>query len=130
MREGEVTQMLGYCGINCDNCRAYKGTVAGDMALLEQAAGSFWEGAFSAKDWVCLGCRPADQPFLAKFCAGCTIRACAVERGLANCAACPDYEGCSRLHDFLRGESKELIQTMALLRERFLDRGREPEGAA
>ncbi len=116
--------MIGYCGIDCGACRAYQGTVKGDMALLEQAAGAFWEGKFSAKDWACLGCRPADQPFLAKYCAGCAIRACAIERGLANCAACADYEGCARLRDFLHGESEALRRTMALLRERFLDRGK------
>lgn len=117
--------MIGYCGIDCANCRAYKGTVSGDMALLEQAAGSFWSGAYSAKDWVCLGCKPADQPFLAKFCAGCKIRSCAIGRGLASCAACSDFEGCTQLHEFIKGESEALVRTMTLLRERFLDRGRE-----
>lgn len=111
--------MLGYCGINCDNCRAYKGTVNGDISLLEKAAGSFWNGAFSAKDWVCLGCRPADQPFLAKFCAQCKIRACAIGK-VQNCAACTDFENCSQLHEFIEGESEEIVQRMMWLRERFL----------
>jgi hypothetical protein len=113
--------MLGYCGINCDKCPAYQGTVTGDMALLKQAAGSFWGGEYSAKDWVCLGCQPVDQPFLAKYCANCRFRACAAGKGIASCAACPDYEGCTPLQEFIRGEGEALIQTMALLRQRFLD---------
>ncbi len=112
--------MLGYCGINCEECPAYKGTVATDMSLLEKAAGSFWNGAYSAQEWVCLGCTPADQPFLAKFCAKCKIRDCAIEKGLPNCAACSDYETCKILHDFIKGESEALCQRMDLLRQRFL----------
>ena len=114
--------MLGYCGINCENCDAYKGTVNNDMALLEKAAGTFWNGAYSAKDWVCLGCTPANQPFLAKYCAECAIRKCAVNKGLFNCAACPDFENCTSLHDFIEGESDGRVErTMKLLRERFID---------
>ena len=79
---GREIQMLGYCGINCDNCRAYKGTVSGDLSLLQAAAGSFWNGAYQAKDWACLGCQPANQPFIAKYCAECGIRKCAVENQL------------------------------------------------
>lgn len=113
--------MLGYCGINCHNCPAYKGTVNSDISLLEKAAGSFWDGAYSAKEWVCLGCTPANQPFLGKFCAKCSIRVCAVNKGIPNCAACTNFENCTQLHDFINGESEELVQTMRLLRERFLD---------
>jgi len=114
--------MIGYCGINCHNCPAYKGTVNSDMSLLEKAARSFWNGAYSAKDWVCLGCQPADQPFLAKFCAKCDIRICAIKRKVQNCAACTEFENCSKLHDFIRSESEELVWRMKVLRERFLDR--------
>ena len=120
--------MLGYCGINCDRCSAYRGTVENDPALLEKAAGSYWDGAYSAKDWVCLGCRPADQPFLAKYCADCKIRACAVGHDVPNCAACGEYEECAILQDFMKGEGETLVKTMSLLRERFLDRGRQAAG--
>jgi len=112
--------MLGYCGINCYNCNAYRGTVDCDMALLEKVAGTCWSGAYSAKDWVCLGCRPADQPFLARYCAQCKIRACAIARGVPNCAACAGFEECRQLQEFLQGEGEVLVQKMRLLRERFL----------
>lgn len=112
--------MLGYCGIDCDACTAYKGTVTTDMSLLEKAAGSYWNGAYNAAEWVCLGCTPADQPFLAKYCAKCRIRDCAIAKGVPNCAACNSYETCATLKDFIQGESEALSQRMDLLRKRFL----------
>ncbi|MDD5265194.1 MAG: DUF3795 domain-containing protein [Candidatus Bipolaricaulis sp.] len=112
--------MLGYCGINCEECPAYQGTVTTDMSLLEKSAGSFWSGAYSAQEWVCLGCTPAEQPFLAKFCATCKIRVCAVGKGVPNCAACDGYESCALLHDFIKGESEVLCKRMEWLRGRFL----------
>lgn len=112
--------MLGYCGIDCDACLAYRGTVTSDSELLERAAGDFWHGAYSAKDWVCLGCTPADQGFLAAFCAKCGIRACAIDKGVQNCAACDDCESCDQLRDFIAGEESEpLALRMTWLRERF-----------
>jgi hypothetical protein len=112
--------MLGYCGINCTSCQAYQGTVNSDRKLLEKAAGSFWNGAYQAEDWVCLGCLPAEQPFLAKFCTDCKIRSCAIEKGVQNCAACAEFDECSKLHDFIQGESQDLVQKMKWLRERFV----------
>ncbi len=114
--------MLGYCGIHCDQCPAYLGTVNGDLSLLEKAARSFHNGAYAAQEWVCLGCQPADQAFLAGFCAQCQIRACAIGRRLQSCAACADFEGCDRIQGFLREEGERLTRVMQLLRRRFLDR--------
>jgi hypothetical protein len=112
--------MLGYCGINCNECAAYKGTVNTDVGLLEKAAGGYWNGAYSAQEWVCLGCTPADQGLLAKFCATCKIRGCAIGKGVQNCAACADYESCTMLKDFINGESEALCKRMEWLRGRFL----------
>jgi hypothetical protein len=114
--------MLGYCGIYCHNCSAYRGTVTRDMSLLEKVADKFGDGAYSAKDWICLGCQPADQLFLAKFCAKCGIRTCAIKKKVQNCAACDEFENCSKLHDFINAESEEIVWRMKSLRERFLDR--------
>lgn len=112
--------MLGYCGVNCSECPSYKGTVSHDLALLEKAAGSFSEGAYSVTEWVCLGCQPADQPILAKYCAKCQIRKCAIQKGVQNCAACDDFEKCPQIQDFISGE-EALVHKMTLLRQRYLD---------
>jgi len=113
--------MLGYCGVNCAECPAYQGTASSKIELLEKAARAFSNGADSAKEWTCLGCTPADQSFLAKFCATCKIRDCAIAKGVPSCAACDGYESCTLLHDFLRGESEVLCKRMEWLRGRFLE---------
>jgi hypothetical protein len=112
--------MLAYCGINCAECKAYKGTIQTDEGLLKQAAGAYWDGRYDPQEWVCLGCTPADQPFLAKYCATCSIRECAAAKGVPNCAACVEYDSCARLKEFLAGESPVLGQRMDWLRQRYL----------
>jgi hypothetical protein len=109
--------MLGYCGVNCAECPAYQGTVGSKMELLEKASQVFGNGAHSAKEWVCLGCTPADQAFLAKPCAACEMRTCAIAKGVQNCAACADYESCQRIQKIL--EPWGLSERMGWLRERF-----------
>jgi hypothetical protein len=85
--------------------------------LLEKAAQAFSNGADSAKEWVCLGCTPADQAFLAKPCAACKMRPCAIAKGVQNCAACADYESCQKIQTIL--EPWGLAQRMTWLRGRF-----------
>jgi hypothetical protein len=109
--------VLGYCGIDCAECTAYKGTIGSKIELLEKAAGKYQNGAYSAADWVCLGCTPADQPFLAKYCAGCEIRVCAIAKQVPNCAACTEYASCREIKDFMEGG--ELAQRMDWLHARF-----------
>ena len=111
--------MLGYCGINCHTCPAYQGTVNTRIDLLEKAVSEYGEGETTSKDWVCLGCPPADQQILATYCATCAVRACAVDKGVQNCAVCAEYKTCERIQQFLEGDSEELRQRMGWLRERF-----------
>ena len=112
--------MLGYCGIDCAECDAYKATVGTNIGLLEKVAGNFWNGACNAQEWVCLGCTPSNQQFLAKYCATCMVRTCAIAKGLQNCAACPEFEQCTDLKELIAGESEQLVQRMDWLRQRFL----------
>ena len=111
--------MLGYCGINCDTCPAYQGTVNTRVDLLKKAVSEYGKGKTTTNDWVCLGCSPADQRILAAYCVDCAIRACAVEKGAANCAVCAEYETCEKIKRFLEGGGEALRQRMAWLRQRF-----------
>lgn len=112
---------LGYCGIDCDQCPAYQGTISSDGALLKKVAGDSWQGASSASEWTCLGCTPANQGFLAKDCATCAIRDCAIAKGVQNCAACADYESCRTLRDESRANHPDVVaKRMDWLRQRFL----------
>ena len=119
--------MLGYCGINCHECKAYQGTVSTDLSLLKSAGDSYCEGKYQPEDWVCLGCTPANQKFIAKHCKECVIRKCAVEKKVENCAACTKYENCGKILNFINDdpneapEENELLIRMNLLHKRFLD---------
>jgi hypothetical protein len=66
-----------------------------------------------------LGRTPANQGFLATYCATCKVRACAIEKNVQNCAACADYDTCAEMKAVIARESKELSVRMTWLRERF-----------
>jgi hypothetical protein len=111
--------MLGYRGVNCPECSSYTTTTSADKDLLEKAAARSRASAHRAPAWGCLGCAPAGQQFLSKFCATCKVRACAIEKKLQNCAACAKYDACAEIKAILARESKELGLRMTWLRGRY-----------
>ncbi len=110
---------LAYCGMNCATCPSYTTTVHPDVDVLKKVEAD--SQAAGGLHWVCLGCTPKDQPVLAKYCATCDIRDCAIAKKVDNCAACDDFESCSRLRDFLKADNAQAIaKRMQWLRQRFL----------
>ena len=94
--------MIAYCGLLCTECPAYLATQANDQAALERVA-TQWRESFDAPDVTaqsinCDGCLQDDGHKCA-HCFECQIRACAIERELANCAHCADYS-CEKLEGF------------------------------
>ena len=87
-------QMLSFCGIDCAACPAYLATQANDIEKLTTLAGQWFEGATDYTIMLCDGCKGAGHTM--KWCAECSIRACAIERELENCAYCDEY-GCQKL---------------------------------
>ncbi len=114
--------MLGFCGINCTECLAYKATVTVDEKLMQRVVEKFGEGKATRNDWVCLGCLHSESGLIATYCASCAVRTCAVEHGAANCVVCPDYDGCEKLRSLFEDEGGDLAQRMAWLRDAFLAR--------
>jgi len=57
-----------------------------------------YEGEIAADDCWCNGCLSEKGPWMS-HCAECGIRACGVEKGVANCAHCSNY-GCDKLTEF------------------------------
>lgn len=99
-----MNEMIAYCGLNCAKCPAYVATKSGDPAALERVAAE-WRAAFNAPEItaasiVCDGCLATIDGRLSGYCGTCAIRACAIERGVVNCAACAEY-GCEKLEGFL-----------------------------
>lgn len=99
-----MTPMIAFCGLDCSKCEAYLATQANDEAEKERIAAQ-WRQQFSAPSITaayvtCDGCTDL-QGHAGGHCLECDIRACALERGVANCAHCTGYEGCDRLARFL-----------------------------
>jgi hypothetical protein len=95
--------MIAYCGINCDECPSYKGTITGDETLLAQMNEEFGDGKTDTIDFVCLGCKYDDVKLLATDCAHCAIRSCAKTKGKDFCATCDEFEICDTMKPY-RGD--------------------------
>ena len=112
-----MEKMLGYCGLDCLQCPAYKASQAGDQEALEQTA-AMWREQFNspqitAESIVCDGCKASGR--LSAYCHICEISKCAQEHGLETCAPCADY-GCDKLAGFLE-HAPEARQNLEALRK-------------
>jgi hypothetical protein len=97
-----MDQMLAYCGLVCTDCPAFIATQADDQAALERVAAQ-WREEYDApnitvESIICDGCLTTDGRKCA-HCFECDIRACAIERGAADCAHCDEY-GCEKIERF------------------------------
>ena len=98
-----MARMVAYCGLVCSDCEAYLVTQANDPVALERLAAK-WREQFdspeiTANTILCDGCPGTNGGRRIGYCATCEIRACALERGVANCAHCADYT-CAKLEGF------------------------------
>lgn len=98
-----MERMIAVCGLDCAKCEAYLATQANDEAAKERVAAK-WRKEYDAPHIdvayvTCDGCLAFDGR-LGGHCIECEIRACGVERGLPNCAHCPEYDSCKKLAGF------------------------------
>ena len=95
-----MEKMISFCGIVCTDCPARIATVENDVAKA-QALAKAWSKQFNATVTVdnvwCDGCLVGGKK--CGHCHECEIRACAKEKGVANCAHCADYS-CVKLTAF------------------------------
>jgi hypothetical protein len=120
-----MEKIIAHCGLDCAKCDAYVATQSGERAALERVAAK-WREQFSAPEMtadsiICDGCLAGDNGHrVAHYCTVCAIRACAMERGHANCAHCADYMHkdalCEKLKGFLEN-SPEARATLDGIRE-------------
>jgi hypothetical protein len=107
-----VDRIIGACGIVCSECPAYVATQADDADAIAKTAAE-WSAQFDAEikpeDIWCDGCF-AESGRVCVHAGECDIRACVVERELANCAHCDDY-GCEKITKFTEfaPEVKEVL---------------------
>ncbi len=85
--------MIGYCGLDCDQCEAFIATRNNDDALRVKVAAE-WAKQYGApikpEHINCTGCKSAGVKTY--YCDQlCEIRKCATRRAIGTCAECPDY---------------------------------------
>jgi hypothetical protein len=87
-----MEKMIAVCGLACTDCPAFIATQNDDDAKRRKVAESWSSEKFTltAEDINCDGCLTKGGRLVA-FCNDCEIRACGLERELANCAYCGDY---------------------------------------
>jgi hypothetical protein len=93
--------LIAKCGLDCAKCNAYQARLNNDQELRRKTAEQWsrdFHHDFKPEDIDCVGCQATEGVHVG-YCALCEIRACALQRGLATCAACPEY-GCPKLVAF------------------------------
>jgi hypothetical protein len=101
-------RIIAYCGLDCSDCDAYVATQSNDLEALERLAqrarDEFGLEDATPETTMCDGCLTESGRQIGS-CATCEIRACAVARGMPNCARCADYP-CDKLASFLAHETE------------------------
>jgi hypothetical protein len=98
-----MSKIIAYCGLVCSDCPAYIATQACDREALEKIVVQ-WREEYNAPDItlegvMCDGCLTGSRK--CAHCGECGIRACGLERGVPNCAACGEYP-CAKLEAFFK----------------------------
>lgn len=99
-----MSEMVAYCGLHCDECKAFKATQTRDIEWKKRIAKHWTEELkveFKPEEVDCCGCKSA---VLSGWCRKiCAIRPCAERRKVETCAHCGDYP-CGKLKEFLPNE--------------------------
>ena len=94
--------MIGYCGLNCSACDAYRATQENSETKREATAKK-WSRMYNTEilpaQIHCNGCKSDGVKFL--HCNDCEIRECCVSKSLAHCGDCESYI-CKALAGFIK----------------------------
>ena len=90
MTVGDERELLGVCVLYCGACDHYRAFLPEGRHLLEAARRQGQELE------QCQGCR---STLLTPYCAQCTLRKCAEDKGVLHCGLCPTYP-CDQLKAF------------------------------
>ncbi len=99
-----MNEYIAVCGINCEECGAFRATLADDDSL-RAATAKTWQKRYGI-DYIaieevnCTGCRVDGPKF--SHCITCAIRNCASEQGFEFCCDCPLFKDCRTLDDMLK----------------------------
>jgi len=82
-------QIIAYCGLVCSDCAALLATQINDTEKLKALALEWYGEENNSTLCICDGCTTAGRKN--KHCSECGVHICASDRGVVNCAHCPDY---------------------------------------
>jgi len=108
--------MIGYCGLDCEQCEAFIATRKNDDGL-RAAVAEKWGRQYGApikpEHINCTGClSPGAKTYYCEQL--CEVRKCAVTRALGTCAECSDHP-CVALEEILR-QAPQARERLAALR--------------
>ena len=91
-----MSDMIAFCGLDCEKCDAYIATKNDDQALREKTA-KLWSElnhvTILPEHINCEGCR--SDGIKTVYCDSlCPIRQCALKTGVATCGHCSEMENC------------------------------------
>ena len=88
-----MKEKMGFCGFRCELCPAYKDNITSEEDRQRISDGWFKYYGFRipAEEIYCDGCLAENCLNPRRIDPECEVRACALERELANCAHCRDY---------------------------------------
>ena len=106
-----MEEILTLCGYRCDLCRFYTKNIKSeeDRQRVSLEFNRIFGWNIKPEDVECVGCKNEGK----QADPNCPVRPCALEKGLENCAHCPEFI-CDRL--------KERIN----FTEEFLEKNKEP----
>ena len=88
-----------YCGVNCEKCKVYIGTMNDDDIIKQEIANEWselYKQDFKKEDMICKGCK---SNTLFSLCSKCDITICNKEHNNDNCEDC-DIFPCERIQRF------------------------------
>lgn len=112
-----MSDNLGYCGIDCGECKALIATRKNDLGMKTEVARDWskqFGHPFKPGDINCMGCTPVKGPHIG-HCNICGIRKCGVGKKVDNCAYCASY-GCEQLVKF-HGQVKAAKDNLERIRK-------------
>ena len=100
-------ELIGYCGLDCEQCDARIATINNDNALREKTAKLWCEmnntDVIKPENINCMGCRA--EGVKTYFCTCiCEVRKCSSEKGFETCAECSSKADCQILAPFMTNE--------------------------
>lgn len=97
-----MEEQIGFCGLACHDCDAFKATQSNDKDKKVEIAG-LWSQQFKIdmkpEDIDCDGCQ-SETGRRSGYCRVCGIRQCGESRRLKSCAFCASFP-CDKLEKFL-----------------------------